>query len=729
MTVSSTDSRNEYISAASQTVFNFTFKIFVASDLTAYVTPLGQESDDSTDITIDFIVDPNSINVDAGGFITFNTPLNAGDKVSLTSDIPYDRTVDYQNNGDFLPSTVNGDNDRQVAQIKQILEIVGKTVVFSQSSQNTSSLSLPEPVAGKLLRWLGDLTGLENVDVSELDPNLITSDGIIFSFDSKAEMEASTALIVGMRVRILGYGEAGDGGDNVFKIVSAGTGIDDGGSFIDLDTFQAEGLFPGGNVYVNQFGAVSNLGFGNTDNGTFVSKAEVFLKSRTGAEGGTLRFANRGTGYLMSQVSITSWTGLVIDLNGMPIQMVDTGTNNYIFQLTACVDSRIHNGRAIGTSDTISTYDNANRQAIIGLIGGSGCRVNNVIFEKIISFGIHAEAMTPATTIRGLDVSGCSFLDFPLDATTDEQCGIHLVNGAEYCNTTYNHFQNVPGAQRDVGGANSNFIGNMVMKSNGQFNDNSAAAVYSDSDDNFGKYNVSLNHINHNDNGNRLLVFKGDPANTRNPSYITNNQLLSNGNITTSNAIYLLECSKILLEANNLRENIGIASPAGQELLEVKDSNDIQVMNNFFLGADFAITNDNSTIEYGRNIFEDQDTGPQQKINGGTHKLTKNRTYNMHILSAHTISSTDDSGVTISNTTTGIYEFAHSFGTTNFNIQAVKANITGAANANGFTFEILKRAAVFDIYVRDSSSDTLTDVDFNITITHGTGSDYPLDIV
>ena len=120
MTISISDSRNEYVSAAAQSVFNFTFKIFVASDLAVYVTPSGQDSDDATDLTTDYVVDPGSIGVDAGGFFTFNTPLNAGDKVSIVSDIPLDRTVDYQNNGDFRPDTVNGDNDRPVAQIKPL---------------------------------------------------------------------------------------------------------------------------------------------------------------------------------------------------------------------------------------------------------------------------------------------------------------------------------------------------------------------------------------------------------------------------------------------------------------------------------------------------------------------------------------------------------------------------------------------------------------------------------
>lgn len=561
----------------------------------------------------------------------------------------------------------------------------------------------------------------------------ITTTELIGFTDKKhndvADMIADSDLSIGMIVETLGYGEEGDGGGNNYKIVAAATGTDDGGEFIDLATHQAQGLFPGGNVYVNQFGAVSDLGGADTDNGPACNNAAAYLKNKTSAEGGTLRFGSFGTGYMLSQVSVFSWVGLVIDLNGMPVQLIATGTNNYTFQLTSCIDSRVINGRMIGTSDAVSLYDALNLQAGIGVIAGSGCRVNNIIFEKFISHGVHAENMSPSTTIRGVDVDHCSFLDFPLDATTDKQACINFENGAEYCNTTYNHFQNHVSAQRDVGGANSNFIGNMIMNSSCPLSDTQAAGIYNETDDNFGKYNISFNHFNHNDTGARLITLIGDPANTRNPSYITNNQLLSNGDATGSTLIRLVECNKVQITGNNIRENVAIVSPVNEGLIEAVDSNNIKVTDNFFLGGDYAVNNDNSTLIYGDNIFEDQDSGLERRVNGGTHKLAKNRTYNMQILAAHTVDSTDDSGVTISGVTTGVYEFAHSFGSDNFNIQITKANTTGAANASGFTFEVLKRAAVFDIYVRDSSSDTLTDSDFNIVITHGMDSDYPLDIV
>ncbi len=53
-------------------------------------------------------------------------------------------------------------------------------------------------------------------------------------FDTVADMEAAPDITVGIKCRTLGYSAIGDGGGNDYEIVAAGTGTDDGGSFINL---------------------------------------------------------------------------------------------------------------------------------------------------------------------------------------------------------------------------------------------------------------------------------------------------------------------------------------------------------------------------------------------------------------------------------------------------------------------------------------------------------------
>ena len=83
----------------------------------------------------------------------------------------------------------------------------------------------------------------------------------IFTFDSVADLQTATQLTVGQKARTLGYYTPGDGGGNDYEIVTAGTGTDDGGSFIDLSGsgLQAKGLFSS-KVSPLKFGAEGNAG-------------------------------------------------------------------------------------------------------------------------------------------------------------------------------------------------------------------------------------------------------------------------------------------------------------------------------------------------------------------------------------------------------------------------------------------------------------------------------------
>jgi hypothetical protein len=92
-------------------------------------------------------------------------------------------------------------------------------------------------------------------------------------FETVAAMVASTSLSVGDHVRTLGYTAIGDGGGNEYDIVAAATGTDDGGSYIDLATHQAKGLFPGGVYNVKQWGAV---GDGVTDDRLSIFNADAY---------------------------------------------------------------------------------------------------------------------------------------------------------------------------------------------------------------------------------------------------------------------------------------------------------------------------------------------------------------------------------------------------------------------------------------------------------------------
>lgn len=101
------------------------------------------------------------------------------------------------------------------------------------------------------------------------------------TFDTVALMAASTLLNVGEIVDTAGYTSKGDGGDNRYEIVGAGTGTVDGGSFINLSTHQAKGLFPRGFVIYDQFGAI---GGGVTNDRVAIQAAHDYDQGVRGRE-------------------------------------------------------------------------------------------------------------------------------------------------------------------------------------------------------------------------------------------------------------------------------------------------------------------------------------------------------------------------------------------------------------------------------------------------------------
>ena len=165
MTITELPTRNEYIASAGQTVFTYTFRIFEEGDISAFVTPSGQEADDSVDeVSISSVT---GVGDEDGGTITI-AATSADDKVTIVSNIAQDRETDYQTNGDFSATVVNLDFDKTVSLVKQLSDEISRSLKFQTSEQDVSGLTLPAPEAESVLQWKTDLSGLQNFPIPDL---------------------------------------------------------------------------------------------------------------------------------------------------------------------------------------------------------------------------------------------------------------------------------------------------------------------------------------------------------------------------------------------------------------------------------------------------------------------------------------------------------------------------------------------------------------------------------
>lgn len=99
------------------------------------------------------------------------------------------------------------------------------------------------------------------VKISDLNVGGALKSVALTYFDTVAQMIVATDLEVGMTIATRGYYTAGDGGENLYRVVAAGTGTADGGLYINVtpSTAQAVGLFPGGKIRMSQYGVVDDV--------------------------------------------------------------------------------------------------------------------------------------------------------------------------------------------------------------------------------------------------------------------------------------------------------------------------------------------------------------------------------------------------------------------------------------------------------------------------------------
>lgn len=187
----------QYKALSMQTVFPYPFPVFASGDLVVTVDSVTKA--EGTDYTV------SGVGLEDGGDITFSSGLATNSKVTIYRDMSFDRLVDYQQNGDFLSSTVNDDFDRVVLMIQQLNEVDARSLKFA-----------PE-----------DVSKGTTIDTSQKSKLLgLDENGSLFYFSASSDVEtdyktysdlssviADASLVLNDRGRIQGVGD--------FEIVSS----------------------------------------------------------------------------------------------------------------------------------------------------------------------------------------------------------------------------------------------------------------------------------------------------------------------------------------------------------------------------------------------------------------------------------------------------------------------------------------------------------------------------
>jgi len=147
VTVSDNTSRNQYTATSGQTVFAYTFEIVDKDHIV--VLQNGTVLSEGTDYTV------SNVGNDNGGNVTLTTGATADDIITLYRDMPYSRTQNYTNSGDFLASEVNADFDELWLAGEQTDRSFSQSVRKPITDSDSISMELPDAAtrASKYLRF------------------------------------------------------------------------------------------------------------------------------------------------------------------------------------------------------------------------------------------------------------------------------------------------------------------------------------------------------------------------------------------------------------------------------------------------------------------------------------------------------------------------------------------------------------------------------------------------
>jgi len=278
MTVNTTNiTSGPYIGNNVTDTFSYTFRIKDKSQVKVYETDV---AGGETLLAVDTDYTVSGIGVDGGGSILrIAGPLPTGAEWYIRSNYIENQLTAFSSQGGFFPDVHEDQMDHLTFLIQQLRDSLSRSAAVGDSYSGALPLTLPDPESLQILRWRGDLTGLENIDPSSILPGSFVESDFIRKVVTVAAMKADASIGVDQLVFCIEHtaGKGTDGGNVYFsRAVTAAT--DDNGSVIKstaVPSIEFVGLFVTGQANVKQFGALAD----GTDDSTAFLAASAFYES------------------------------------------------------------------------------------------------------------------------------------------------------------------------------------------------------------------------------------------------------------------------------------------------------------------------------------------------------------------------------------------------------------------------------------------------------------------
>ena len=246
-----------------------------------------------------------------------------------------------------------------------------------------------------------------------------------------------------------------------------------------------------------------------------------------------------------------------------------------------------------------------------------------------------------------------------------------------------------------------------------------AAAIYSQTNSNSGKLQITNNKLNHIETGQIVIKLVGDATKPQNPCIISENEILVSGSVSKSQLVVLDDYPNSRVTGNSFRP---FATVTGNSSVRFNRCDSAIFENNYMRGGDFGVTVNAEPVYIGKNIWDSQTSGKVRLVSLGTFIGTANTTYAFRVATSGAAGTPwSDAGVTSAFIANGHYRLSHSFGSTNYSVMCMEDNTT----TPDAVFSVVRGSSTIDIYIVDAAGAPAIP-NFTVNITHGTGSEYTI---